>query len=109
MCMHLEWHSPCPARSCLSAVEGGCHCLLVIGDVANEVDSHSVEEEAHHWGDGGCNHLILRCTVWHRGSEHQLEEWRKGDVPQNPLDVGDHLIHIVKYGVASQDGIIKLV
>jgi len=36
-------------------------------------------------------------------------ERRKGDVPQNPLDVGEHLIHVVKCGVASQDGIIKLV
>ena len=70
-----------PAHHCdvAKAVEGGCHCLLVIGDsgttgVANEMGGRSMEEKAHHWGDGGCNHLILRCMVWHRGSEHQLEE-----------------------------------
>jgi len=61
------------------AVEGGCCCLLVVGDsgttgVANEVGGCGMEQEAHHWGDGGCNHLILGCTVWHRGSERQLEE-----------------------------------
>jgi len=70
-----------PAHHCnvAKAVKGGCRCLLIIGDsgtmgVANKVGGHAMEEEAHHWGDGECNHLILGCTVWHKRSEHQLEE-----------------------------------